>query len=325
MRAIVLVKQVPDVRSARVGIRPDGTIDRRGSTPITNPADLHAIEAALQLCDEVVALSMGPAAADSTLREAISLGVDRAVLLSDRLLAGSDTWATANALAAAIERLGGADLVVGGMAALDGETGQVGPSVAQRLGWPQATGCESISLADGAILAQRIVEGGFEELRVPLPAVVTVAETGFLPRYATLPGRRRAARATIEHLSAADIGVDASRVGLSASPTKVAHMEPAALPDRRCRFVGIDGFGYDDLARSLLELGAIGLPPTDAPAGAPAAAPPAVDGDDGEPVVWVVGEAREGALLPVSLELLTKAAEISPGLGGGVAAVVLGA
>ena len=77
MRAIVLVKQVPDVRSAPVGIRPDGTIDRRGSTPITNPADLHAIEAALQLCDEVVALSMGPAAADSTLREAISLGVDR--------------------------------------------------------------------------------------------------------------------------------------------------------------------------------------------------------------------------------------------------------
>ena len=102
MRAIVLVKQVPDLRGAPIGVRPDGTIDRARAAAITNPADLHALEAALNMADEVWALSMGPPTAETALREAVSLGATRAVLLCDRLLAGSDTWATANALAAAI-------------------------------------------------------------------------------------------------------------------------------------------------------------------------------------------------------------------------------
>ena len=106
VKAIVLVKQVPDVRSSPVGVHPDGTIDRRTASAITNPADLHAVEAALQLADEVTALSMGPTQAEAALREAIALGADRGVLLCDRMLAGSDTWATANALAAAIDALG---------------------------------------------------------------------------------------------------------------------------------------------------------------------------------------------------------------------------
>ena len=179
MRAIVLVKQVPDLRGAPIGVRPDGTIDRARAGAITNPADLHALEAALNLADEVWVLSMGPANAETTLREAVSLGATRAVLLCDRMLAGSDTWATANALAAAIRWLGGVDLVLCGISALDGETGQVGPEVATRLGWPQATGCESLALEGTSVVARRIVEGGFERLRLPLPAVVTVAETAF--------------------------------------------------------------------------------------------------------------------------------------------------
>ncbi|HET6950446.1 MAG TPA: electron transfer flavoprotein subunit alpha, partial [Acidimicrobiales bacterium] len=121
----------------------------------------------------------------------------------------------ANALAAAIDRLG-ADLVMCGISALDGETGQVGPEVATRLGWPQATGCESLVLDGTSLVARRIVEGGFERLRLPLPAVVTVAETGFSPRYPSVLGRRRASAASIERLEAADLGLDASTVGLGA-------------------------------------------------------------------------------------------------------------
>jgi electron transfer flavoprotein beta subunit len=112
MRAIVLVKQVPDLRLGGVGVHPDGTIDRAAAAPITNPADMHAIEAAVQIADEVCAPSMGPPRADQTLRQALTAGATRAVLLCDHLFAGSDTWATANALAAAIKWIGGADLVL---------------------------------------------------------------------------------------------------------------------------------------------------------------------------------------------------------------------
>jgi electron transfer flavoprotein alpha subunit len=140
---------------------------------------------------------MGPANAENALREALSLGATRAVLLSNRLLAGSDTWATSNALAAAIGWFGDVDLVLCGISALDGETGQVGPEVATRLGWPQATGCESLEIDGTSLVARRIVEGGFERLRLPLPAVVTIAETAFAPRYPTMIGRRRPLTAVV--------------------------------------------------------------------------------------------------------------------------------
>ncbi len=325
MRAIVLVKQVPDLRLGGVGVRADGTIDRAAAAPITNPADLHALEAAAQLADEVWAVSMGPAAAEGALRGAIELGAHRGVLLCDRLLAGSDTWATANALAATIVWLGGADLVLCGMSALDGETGQVGPSVAQRLGWPQATGCESLSVEGDSLVARRIVEGGFERLRLPLPAVATVSETGYAPRYPSLPARRRAASATIEVVSADDVGLRASDVGLAASPTKVARMTPVPWPDRHCRFLD-DGFGYDDLLAALAERGAF-IPsehrdrPLDSSAAADADADAAVH--VGEASLWVVCRTVGDGLDPASRELLSKAVELAPALGGGVGALVL--
>ncbi|HEX6424492.1 MAG TPA: FAD-binding protein [Acidimicrobiales bacterium] len=325
MRAIVLVKQVPDLRGAPIGVRADGTIDRTAAAAITNPADLHAVEAALTVADEVWALSMGPPAAEAALREALSLGAARAWLLCDRALAGSDTWATANALAAAVDRLG-ADVVLCGATALDGETGQVGPEVATRLGWPQATGCESLDVDGAGLVARRIVEGGFERLRLPLPAVVTVAETGFAPRYPSVVGRRRAGAATVERLTVADLGLDASTVGLGASPTKVAHMEPAPLPARDCRFVGDDGLTYESLAEALAELGALAGPVADGPpAGGETPEPaPAAEPFAGDPSVWVVCELHDGLPARVSLELLSEATELAPALGGGVAAVVAG-
>jgi electron transfer flavoprotein alpha subunit len=327
MRAVVLVKQVPDLRGAPVGVRPDGTIDRAGAAAITNPADLHALEAALNLADEVWALSMGPATAEKTLREALALGATRAVLLCDRMLAGSDTWATSNALAVAIGRLGDVDLVLCGISALDGETGQVGPEVATRLGWPQATGCESLEIDGTSLIAKRIVEGGFERLRLPFPAVVTIAETAFAPRYPTMIGRRRARTAVVERLDAGELGLDLSIVGLAASPTKVAHMEPVQLPDRSCRFVGAEGLTYDGLVRALAETGGFAIPteaagPATEPAesGAPLPAAPVPD----DPSVWVVCELHDGVPSRVSLELLSKATDLAPALGGGVGAVVAG-
>lgn len=327
MRAIVLVKQVPDLRVGGVGVRPDGTIDRAAAAPITNPADLHAVEAALQVADEVCALSMGPPRADESLRQAVSLGATRAVLLCDHLLAGSDTWATANALAAAVRWIGGADIVICGISAIDGETGQVGPSIAQRLGWPQATACEGLVVEGDSLIARRVVEGGYERLRMPLPAVVTVGETGFAPRYPTLPGRRHAASATIERISAADVGIGADEVGLSASPTKVAKMTPSPWPDRGCRYVDVDGFGYDDLVHELIERGAFApKDPIDEPAEPDTMGPARVAAiHKGDASVWVVCQMAGDTLDRASLELLSKATSLAPDLGGGVGALVLGA
>ncbi|MDO8390040.1 MAG: FAD-binding protein [Actinomycetota bacterium] len=330
MRAIVLVKQVPDLRLGGVGVHPDGTIDRAAAPPITNPADLHALAAAVQLADEVVALSMGPPLAEQALRDAIAAGAHRAVLLCDHAFAGSDTWATANALAAAVRVVGGADLVLCGISALDGETGQVGPSVAQRLGWPQATGCEALELEGMTLVARRVVEGGYERLRMPLPAVATVGETGFTPGYPTLPRRRAAAAATIERLTAADLGLSDHDVGLAASPTKVARMSAAPWPDRGCRFVGVDGFGYQQLVAELVARGSFapGDPvpsPTAAQPAAPAARSAVALDAVGSANVWVVCQLVDGAPDRASLELLTKATELAPALGGGVAAVVLAA
>lgn len=324
MRVVVLVKQVPDLRLGSVGVRPDGTIDRAAAAPITNPADMHAVEAAVQLADEVCALSMGPPSADKTLREALESGATRAVLLSDHVLAGSDTWATANALAAAIRWIGAVDLVLCGISAIDGETGQVGPSVAQRLGWPQATACESLEIEDGSLLARRVVEGGYERLRLPMPAVVTVGETGFAPRYPTLPMRRRAAGLPIERVTAADVGLDSTCVGLSASPTKVAKMTPSPWPDRGCRYIE-NGFGFDDLITALIDRGAFtgrerGADEIETASSIAAPAAPVFEGDAS---VWVVGQLVGGQLDRASLELLGKASSLAPQLGGGVGAVVL--
>lgn len=337
VRAVVLVKQVPDLRAAPVGMTAEGTIAREQADAIINPADLHALEAALTIADEVLAVTMGPPRAAAVVRDAISRGAHAGVLLCDRAFAGSDTWATANALAAAIVRLGGADLVCCGLTALDGETGQVGPEVAERLGLPQATGCEELVVDGDRLIARRIVEGGYERVSVSLPALVTVAETGFVPRYPTMPGRRRAERAEVTTFTAADLGIDHDQVGLDASPTKVAHMAPAALADSGCRMVE-GAFDLDALVAELAALGVGEAVPTTPPAASstavtgpsPSPSPdptpaPARDPAAGDPAVWVVGEVDGGGLARVSAELLAAAVSLAPALGGGVGAVVAAA
>lgn len=320
MRAVVLVKQVPDVRAGNVGVRPDGTIDRAHAPAITNPADLHALEAALQVADDVVAISMGPKRAEDSLREAIALGASRAVLANDRHFAGSDTWATANVLAAVIRQVGEVDLVLAGVSALDGETGHVGPQVAERLGWHQVTGCEAIGFHGPKLMLRRVVEGGYETVATPLPAVITISETGFLPRYPTLPGRRRAAEADVTIWGIEDLNLDPSMVGLSSSPTKVAHMEMIPLPRVSCQMVGED-FGYDDLVAELERRRQIEVPTSHVRSMSGTVQDRQSDGSAG---IWVIGETRDGELAHVTLELLSKAFEIAGALGTSVSAVLLG-
>ncbi len=323
MRVAAFVKQVPDLRVGSVGTRPDGTIDRGAAPAITNPADLHALEAALQIADEVVVFSMGPPAAEAALRDALAHGANEAVLVTDRAFAGSDTWATANVLASAVRRWGDFDLFLCGISALDGETGNVGPQLAERLGVPHATGCEALTIAEGRLLVRRVVEGGYESLAMSLPALLTVAETGFTPRYPTLPHRRSAATAEIPRLTADHLALPPDQAGLAASPTKVAHMEFVPLPEVETQYVGTD-LTYEQLATMLRSRAA---PPAAVATAAESDGdpPPAqVEADESDPSVWVVCELHDGALTAAAAQLLTKANHLSASLAGGVAAFVAG-
>lgn len=324
VRAAVFIKQVPDLRAEAVGVRPDGTIDRASAPAIINPADLHAVEAALQVADEVVIITMGPPSAEAALREALAHGAARGVLVSDRAFAGSDTWATANVLAASVRQLGDFGLFLCGISALDGETGQVGPQLAERLGIPHATGCEMLTIEQERLLARRVIEGGYETVSLPLPALVTITETGFTPRYPTLPQRRHAASAEVTRFTDADLELPRDLAGLAASPTKVAHMESVPLPAVDTRYVGSD-LTYAELAAHLRERGAL-QEQAARPANrvGPASQLDTTDPDDRDPTVWVVCELGDGELAPVSVELLTKARELAPDLGGGVAAFIAG-
>jgi electron transfer flavoprotein alpha subunit len=227
-------------------------------------------------------------------------------------------------LAAAVEKLGDCDLLLCGLSALDGETGQVGPQIAERLGLPQATGCEALAVADGRLVVRRIVEGGYESLTLPFPALVTVTETGFTPRYLTFPLRRRAAAAQIRRLGADQLGLPADRAGLEASPTKVAHMESVPLPSVDTRYVGPD-LSYDDLVAVLRRDGALNevapIPSTQLE-GDPGVAE--IEADPRAPAVLVVCEIGNGALTGVSAEILSKARALAEHLEGSVAAFVAG-
>jgi len=208
-----------------------GSLVRQGIPSVINPFDLHAVEAALRLRDEhggrVTALSMGPPQAEETLRKVLGFGADRAVLLSDRAFAGADTLATTYALSAAIRKIAAeepVDLVICGKQSIDGDTGQVGPGLARRLGMSQVTyicGMEEIDLDKGVVRAWRQLEDGRELLEARLPAAITVTETCNRIRYASLPDLIAAEENPVEVWTAEDIKVDPERLGLKGSPTRV--------------------------------------------------------------------------------------------------------
>ena len=180
MKAIVCVKQVPDT-SGKVAVKADGTLDRASMATITNPDDLNALEAALKLKDEtgceVVVVTMGPPPAEGMLRELMARGADRGVLVSGREFGGSDTFATSQILAAAVNKIGVGpeDIVFCGRQAIDGDTAQVGPQVAEKLGLPQVTYAEEIlNIKDSTLVIRRRLNCGTEVVECPVPAVITV-------------------------------------------------------------------------------------------------------------------------------------------------------
>jgi len=242
---ICCIKQVPD--TAKVKIDPEtNTLIRSGVESIANPYDMVALEAALSLKDTyggtVTALSMGPPQAEQVLREAISLGADEGILLSDRAFAGADTLATSYTLSKTIEKLAQkipVDVVLCGKQAIDGDTAQVGPGIATRLGYTQFTYVTEIKEVDtinARIIVKRKVEGGSEIIRGPLPAVLTVELELAKPRRASLPRLIHSLRSEITVWNAEAIHGDSQKLGLKGSPTWVKRIFSPPLKEGGPRF-----------------------------------------------------------------------------------------
>ena len=225
MKIIVCVKQVPNTNNIK--INPEtGTLIRDGVETILNHDDANALEEALRIKDmdpdcSVTVMTMGPSQSAEMLQECIAMGADEAILLTDRMLGGSDTWATSNALAAGIKKCGGADIVFAGRQAIDGDTAQVGPQLAEKLGLPQVTYVEKFRLDGRDIYVRRSLEDGYEEIKLQMPCVLTVIKDLNTPRYMSVPGILKGASQAIKIWTAGDIEVDDRTVGLEASPTHV--------------------------------------------------------------------------------------------------------
>ncbi|MCX8185373.1 MAG: electron transfer flavoprotein subunit beta/FixA family protein [Sulfolobales archaeon] len=232
VNVVVLMKPVVDPK-AIVNFRPDGTIDRSAVKLVVNPYDKYAIEAAVQLKEKlggkVVGIAMAPLHAVDSLREALAIGVDEFILLSDLKLAGSDTLATSYALSAAIrkiwQKLGSLDLILCGIESSDSNTGHIGPEVGEWLGLPSVSYVDSIlEVRDGSVLVKRLIEGGYVVMKVKLPAVLSIAGTSYQPRIPALREVLAARRKQITVWNTAEVGIDQSLVGLAGSPTRVVRM-----------------------------------------------------------------------------------------------------
>jgi len=253
LHAIVCIKSVPDTTEVRFNPETN-TLMRDEVEAIINPFDTYAIEEALRLKEKyggkVTVLTMGPPKAEKELKEAIAMGCDEAVFLCDRAFAGADTWATAYTLASAIRQIGDYDIILCGKQAMDGDTGQVGPGVANQLAVPQLTYVFKVREVDpeaGTIEVERLLEEGREIVRTKLPALVTVVKDINQPRYPTFRGIRKARRATIPVWTADDLGVvEVGHLGLDGSPTKVVKV--FSPPQREGDVEMIEGADVDDQA-----------------------------------------------------------------------------
>ena len=225
MHFVVCIKQVPDTTDVRINPETN-TLIREGVASIINPFDMYAIEEVLRLKaklgGKVTALSMGPPQAETALREAISMGVDEGILVSDRAFAGSDTWATSYTLALALKKIGDFNLIICGKQASDGDTAQVGPGIATHLDLPQITYVRKIEeITEDRIVAERLLENGYEVIESPLPCLLTVVKEINEPRLPSLKGKMAAKKAQIIKWTANDIQGNQQKLGLNGSPTKV--------------------------------------------------------------------------------------------------------
>ena len=281
MKILVCVKQVPDT-SGKVAVNPDGTLNRASMQTIINPDDMNAVEAALKLKDElgctVTVVTMGPPPAEGMLRELMAMGADDGYLVSAREFGGSDTYATSQILAAALDTIGldDDDIVFCGRQAIDGDTAQVGPQVAEKLGLPQVTYAEDIlDITAGKITIKRRLERGIEVVECPVPCVVTVngSAAPCRPRNARYVMKYKYARATqemqdadedylnllqerpylkITEWSVNDITCEAQELGLSGSPTKVKNIESVVFQAKEAKVLEPSDTAIDEMMKELI-------------------------------------------------------------------------
>jgi electron transfer flavoprotein beta subunit len=222
---IVCVKQVPGTTEVKMN-KETNTIIREGVEAVINPFDSYAVEEGVRLKEKtdgkVTALSMGIPSVTEILKETVSLGIDDTILLSDRAFAGSDTLATAYALSMGIKKIGNYDLILCGKQAIDGDTAQVGPSLAEKLGLPHITYVRKIEeVGEGFIRCERMTDDGYEVVEVTLPAVITVVKEINEPRLPSIKGMMRSKKAVVTVWTADDVGADTELCGLKGSPTQV--------------------------------------------------------------------------------------------------------
>ena len=290
LKIVVLAKQVPDTRNVgKDAMKADGTINRAALPAIFNPEDLNALEQALRLKDAhpgstVTILTMGPGRAAEVIREGLYRGADNGYLLTDRAFAGADTLATSYALATAIKKIGDYDVIIGGRQAIDGDTAQVGPQVAEKLGLTQVTYAEEILNVDKAakkITVKRHIDGGVETVEAPLPIVITVngSAAPCRPRNAKLVQKYKHAKTITEkqqgnldytdlydtrdylnlvEWSVADVNGDLKQCGLSGSPTKVKAIQNIVFQAKESKTISGSDREVEELIVELLENHTIG-------------------------------------------------------------------
>jgi electron transfer flavoprotein beta subunit len=288
LRIIVLAKQVPDTRNVgKDAMKADGTVNRAVLPAIFNPEDLNALEQALRLKDQIpgtkiTILTMGPGRAAEIIREGLYRGADDGVLLTDRAFAGSDTLATSYALAQAIKELGQVDVIIAGRQAIDGDTAQVGPQVAEKLGFPQVTYVEEIlNIDESSITVRRRLENGVESVVAPLPLVLTVNNSApecrsqnakLVMKYKharTVTERQEASEdylflyderpfLNIREMTVSDIKSDPEQLGLLGSPTKVKKIDNVVLQAKDAKVLTAADDGINELMKELIESHVIG-------------------------------------------------------------------
>jgi electron transfer flavoprotein beta subunit len=288
LNIIVLAKQVPDTRNVgKDAMKEDGTINRAALPAIFNPEDLNALEQALKLKDAnpgstVTLLTMGLPRAAEVIREAIFRGADTGIVLTDRALGGADTLATSYSLAQAVRKIGNYDIILGGRQAIDGDTAQVGPQIAEKLGLPQVTYAEEIlDLSNGHVTIKRRLENGVETVKAPLPCVVTVngsadecrprnAKRIMQYKYAVTPSEKQnltdEVKALVEarpHLQlqewgAAFVEADPKQIGMAGSPTKVKAVENVVFTAKESRRLDNNDEQIEDLIKELITNHTIG-------------------------------------------------------------------
>ena len=285
MKIVVCIKQVPDTKGG-VKFNPDGTLDRGAMLTIMNPDDKAGLEAALRIKEqngaEVTVLTMGLPKAEEVLREAMAMGADNGILVTDRVLGGADTWATSTTIAGALRNID-YDLIITGRQAIDGDTAQVAPQVAEKLNLPQITYAEKIDkVEDGKVTVTRRLESGVETLVSPMPLVITVngsadecrprnAKRVQKYKYAVTPSEKAALPAekaaivdarpylALKEWSAAFVEADPSQIGLAGSPTKVKGIVNVVFQAKESkRLDGKDQAALEDLVKELIENHTIG-------------------------------------------------------------------